>query len=261
MKVIILTTSEYGTTGHHLPVLYGAAGIEIAMVVVSTGPPPVRKNHRIRRLKKVFKIGPLGALNGIKMRKWYNEDVKQYCTIESARMFCEKHNIPFRNVPYTNSELTQQLFRESGADIGLSLGNGYISARVFGIPRYGMLNVHHEILPQYQNAQSIIWQLYNGSAETGYTIHKIDKNIDTGEIVLQEKVPIMFRSTLDDTVAFNYARLFDASVRGLLTVFAHFDRYFFNAKPQGKGGHYTTPSYPQFLKIKRQFNRLKKEKG
>ena len=123
-----------------------------------------------------------------------------------------------------------------------------------------MLNIHHEILPQYQNAQSIIWELYNGSAETGYTIHKIDKQIDTGEIVLQEKIPIVFRETLSDTVSFNYARLFDASVQGMVHIFENFEQYYLNAKPQGKGGHYTTPSLLQFLKIKLQFKKLKKER-
>jgi methionyl-tRNA formyltransferase len=260
MKVIILTTSEYGTTGHHLPALYACKDIEIAGVVVSQGQPAKKKNHYLRRIKKILSIGPLGAMNGVKMRKWYNEDIKQYCTIGNAREFCEKHHLPFHYVPFTNSEETQRIFRESGAEIGLSLGNGYISGKVFRIPKFGMLNIHHEVLPEYQNAQSIIWQLYNGSAETGYTIHKIDKQIDTGEIVFQEKIPIVFRDTLDDTVAYNYARLFDASVQGLVKVFGNFDKYFNNAKPQGKGGHYTTPSYGQFARIKQRFEQLKKGK-
>ena len=258
MKVIILTTSIHGTTGHHLPILYGSKDIEIAMVVVSEGSAPKKKNHYLRRIKKILAIGPLGALNGIKMRKWYNEDVKKYCDTGDAREFCSKHGIPFTSVPYTNSVETQKIFKDTGADVGLSLGNGYISKKVFSIPRYGMLNIHHELLPLYQNAQSIIWQLYNGSAETGYTVHKIDSKIDGGDIVWQEKIPIVMRDTLDDTVAYNYARLYDASVQGLLRIFADFKKYYSEAKPQGAGGHYTTPSYGQFLKIKRQFERLKK---
>lgn len=258
MKVIILTTSAFGVTGHHLPLLFSSRDIEIAMVVVSRGQVTNKKNQHLKRIKKILRIGVFGALNGIKMRKWYNEDIKQYCKIGNAEEFCQANNIPFITVPHTNSEETQRAFKETGADIGLSLGNGYISKKVFSIPKYGMLNIHHELLPQFQNAQSIIWQLYNGSAETGYTIHKIDKHIDTGEIVLQEKLPITFRDTLADTVSFNYAALFDASVQGLLRIFGNFDQYFSNAKAQGKGGHYTTPSFRQFLKIEQQFKKLKK---
>jgi len=259
MKVIILTTSEYGTTGHHLPVLHQCKDIDIAMVVVSIGQVSKNKSYYFKRIKKILKIGLLGAMNGVKMRKWYNEDVNKYCKIGNAEEYCRQHNIPFKRVPSTNSDETVRLFIDAGADIGLSLGNGYISKKVFSVPKYGMLNIHHEILPQYQNAQSIIWELYNGSAETGYTIHKIDKHIDTGEIVLQERMPIVFRDTLADTVAYNYARLFDASGLGLVRVLEDFDKYFFNAKPQGGGVSYTTPSYRQFLKIEKQFEKLKQQ--
>ena len=259
MKVIILTTSVYGTTGHHLPALYAASGIEVAMVVVSEGLVSNRKKQYLKRIKKILKIGLRGALNGVKMRKWYNEDIKKYTTIENAEEFCKRHHIPFKRVPSTNSDDTVSLFQEANADVGLSLGHGYISKKVFSIPKYGMLNIHHEVLPEYQNAQSIIWQLYNGSAETGYTIHKIDRHIDTGEVLLQEKIPIVFKGTLEDTVAYNYARLFDASVVGLIKVLQNFQQFFSNAKRQGKGTSYTTPSYSQFSKMEAQFKKLKKQ--
>ncbi len=120
-----------------------------------------------------------------------------------------------------------------------------------------MLNIHHEVLPQYQNAQSVIWQLYNGSTNTGYTIHKINKKIDQGEILFQEHIPIKFMPTLGETVASTYARLIDASALGLVKVLTNFNKYYTEAIPQGKGGHYTTPSYWQFRKIMKQFNKLK----
>jgi len=96
---------------------------------------------------------------------------------------------------------------------------------------------------------------------TGYTIHKISKQIDAGEILLLERIPITFRETLADTVAFNYAKLYDASVRGLVRVLTNFEQFYSGARPQGKGGHYTTPSMAQFLRIKAQFKRLKKEQA
>ncbi len=261
MKVIILTTSVYGTTGHHLPALYAASGVDIAMVVVSEGQAANRKKQYLKRIRKILTIGLRGAMNGVRMRKWYNEDVAKYCKIGDAEEFCRQHHIPFKRVPFTNSQETVALFQEANADVGLSLGNGYISKKVFSVPKFGMLNIHHEVLPEYQNAQSILWQIYNGSPETGYTIHKIDRHIDTGEIVLQEKIPIVFRKTLEDTVAYNYARLFDASVIGLVRVLQHFEQYFSGAKHQGKGTSYTTPSYRQFRKMERQFEQLKKQQN
>jgi methionyl-tRNA formyltransferase len=261
MKVIILTTSAYGTAGHHLPILYQCSNIEIAMVVVSEGQVSDRQKQRMRKIKKMLRIGLFGALNGIRMRTWYREGIRKYCHIENAEEFCRKHHIPFKRVPHTNSRETQEIFRETAADIGLSLGNGYISQKVFDIPKYGMINIHHEVLPQYQNAQSVIWQIYNGSSETGYTIHKIDRRIDKGAIIYQQRLPIVLRDTLADTVAYNYAMLFDASAQGLSKVLQHFEEYYTNALEQPRGTSYTTPSFRQFLKIRKQFSKLKKATG
>jgi methionyl-tRNA formyltransferase len=258
MKVVILTSSVFGTAGHHLPKLFASKGLEIVMVVVSEGKISNKKKNFLKRLNKIRRIGILGALNGIRMRKWYTEDMSKYCSIVNSEAFCKEHHIAFRRVPYTNSDATQQLFTEAGADVGLSLGNDYISAKIFSIPRYGMLNIHHELLPNYQNAQSIIWELYNGSSETGYTIHKIDRHIDTGDILVQEKAPIVFRNTLADTVAYNYAMLFEHSAKGLTCILENFEKHFTKAKPQGQGQSYTTPSFRQFLKIYSQFRTLKK---
>ena len=167
------------------------------------------------------------------------------------------NKIPFFITPAINSEITRDLFAKAQADLGISLGNGYIGQRVFSIPKFGMINIHHEMLPEYQNAQSVIWQIYNKSPMTGYTIHKIDRHIDTGEILLKKEVPIIFKSSLRQTVSGTCASLLDASVRGLLQVLSDFEVFYGKAIPQGKGHTYTTPSFRQYLRIMRNFRELR----
>ena len=58
------------------------------------------------------------------------------------------------------------------------------------IPKYGCINVHASLLPKYRGAAPIQWALLNGEKETGVTIMKIDELLDTGEILLQQKVKI-----------------------------------------------------------------------
>src|SRR3712207_8581825 len=53
--------------------------------------------------------------------------------------------------PYTT--LFRSLVKSADAALGLSLGNSYISSRIFTLPTYGMLNIHGEVLPDFQNAQ------------------------------------------------------------------------------------------------------------
>lgn len=259
MKVVILTSSDGGTAAHHLPYLLKSSLIEVTMVIVSGTQIANKRKFYQRKFKKMLQIGLFGALNGIRMRKWFNEDVEQYASMTNLRKQCEQQGIPYHETPMINCRNTEDLFKNANADIGLSLGNGYIGKKVFSVPANGMLNIHHEILPQYKNAQSIIWQLYNGSSNTGYTIHKIDKGIDTGEIIYQEIVPIGFKDTLADTIAYTSALLLKASAVGLVYTLEHFEELSKKSIHQTGGTAYTTPSIRQYFRIKKNYLRLKKE--
>lgn len=257
MKIIILTSSLSGTAAHHLQYLIESNFIEVVMVVYNKGHIKNKKKYYQRKLEKIMKIGIFGTLNGMRIRKWFGEDTLQYLTFNTLDEMCKQYGIPFEQVDTINCKETISAFEDANADIGLSLGNGYIGSKIFNLPKYGMLNIHHEILPTFQNAQSIIWQIFKGSKSTGYTIHKIDKNIDTGEILYQEEMPIVFRKNLGDTVSFNYAKLWELSANGLVEVLQKFEYYYNQAKPQGKGEHYTTPSIAEFFTIFKQFKKLK----
>jgi methionyl-tRNA formyltransferase len=258
MKILLLTSSRFGTAAHHLPYLIESNLCEISMVILNEGSIINKRKNYKRIYHKIKKIGLLGALNGVRIRKWFNEDMAQFKKIDELEKICKEKNIPFYITQAINSKSTIELFKKADVDVGLSLGNGYIGQNIFSIPRFGMINIHHEILPAYQNAQSIIWQIYNMSSMTGFTIHKIDKHIDTGEIVLQEFVPINFSNTLRQTIASTSVILLEASAIGLLKVIKDFDSLFRKAKPQGKGSSYTTPSIWQFIKIVKNHGRLKK---
>jgi methionyl-tRNA formyltransferase len=54
----------------------------------------------------------------------------------------------------------------------------------------GTVNLHGSLLPQYRGAAPINWAVINGETETGVTTFKLQQDIDTGNILLQEKFPI-----------------------------------------------------------------------
>ena len=61
---------------------------------------------------------------------------------------------------------------------------------VWEMPKYGTFNLHASLLPQYRGAAPINWAIMNGETETGVSTFFIDEEIDTGEMILQEKVAI-----------------------------------------------------------------------
>lgn len=66
-----------------------------------------------------------------------------------------------------------------------------IPQSLLDLPRLGSLNVHPSLLPRYRGATPIQSALRDGARETGVTIMLMDEGLDTGDIVLQERTPIL----------------------------------------------------------------------
>jgi methionyl-tRNA formyltransferase len=61
---------------------------------------------------------------------------------------------------------------------------------IIELPEKGFINFHYGLLPQCRGPQPILWHILNNNPEGGITLHSLDDGIDTGPIVLQEKLPI-----------------------------------------------------------------------
>jgi methionyl-tRNA formyltransferase len=61
---------------------------------------------------------------------------------------------------------------------------------VWNMPKNGTFNLHASLLPQYRGAAPINWAVINGEKESGVTTFFLQHKIDTGDIILQERVPI-----------------------------------------------------------------------
>ncbi|MEO8854922.1 MAG: methionyl-tRNA formyltransferase [Ginsengibacter sp.] len=80
--------------------------------------------------------------------------------------------------------------RELNADLQVVVAFRMLPEIVWNMPPKGTINVHASLLPQYRGAAPINWAIINGEEETGVTIFKLQHEIDTGNILLQEKIRI-----------------------------------------------------------------------
>ncbi len=76
------------------------------------------------------------------------------------------------------------------ADIFCVVAFRILPEEVFSMPPEGCINLHASLLPKYRGAAPINWALINGESETGLTTFFIRRQVDTGEIILQEKLDI-----------------------------------------------------------------------
>jgi methionyl-tRNA formyltransferase len=76
------------------------------------------------------------------------------------------------------------------ADIQVVVAFRMLPEIVWNMPPMGTINLHGSLLPQYRGAAPINWAVINGEKETGVTTFKLQQEIDTGNILLQESFPI-----------------------------------------------------------------------
>ncbi|MGQ0665192.1 MAG: methionyl-tRNA formyltransferase [Pseudomonadota bacterium] len=89
---------------------------------------------------------------------------------------------------------------------------------VLAVPRHGCLNIHASLLPRWRGAAPIQHAILAGDTETGITIMEMDEGLDTGAILLQEKIPIPGDATarsLSEALAAMGARLIVEALRRL----------------------------------------------
>ncbi|HMG82491.1 MAG TPA: methionyl-tRNA formyltransferase [Ferruginibacter sp.] len=80
--------------------------------------------------------------------------------------------------------------RSLQADLQIVVAFRMLPEIVWSMPSLGTINLHGSLLPQYRGAAPINWAIINGEKETGVTTFKLQQEIDTGDILLAEKIAI-----------------------------------------------------------------------
>ena len=88
-----------------------------------------------------------------------------------------------------NTEFLERL-KSLKADLQIVVAFRMLPEAVWNMPPMGSVNLHGSLLPQYRGAAPINWAVINGEKETGVTTFKLKQEIDTGDILLQERFAI-----------------------------------------------------------------------
>ncbi|HJP61090.1 MAG TPA: methionyl-tRNA formyltransferase [Gemmatimonadaceae bacterium] len=125
--------------------------------------------------------------------------------LAALRAIAEARRVPFLVQPRVNSPLYDK-FCSSVKALGaqLILVNSYsmlIRPDVLNTPTFGAVNLHGALLPKYRGSNPLQWAIINNETETGVTLHYMDAGFDTGDIIAQAKVPILFEDTWLDVRA------------------------------------------------------------
>ncbi len=103
----------------------------------------------------------------------------------------QKHEIPvYQPEKLKNGEL-KPILDEYKPDLIAVVAYGKIlPAYILDYPKFGCINMHASLLPKYRGAAPVQWSVLNGEEYTGVTTMKMDIGLDTGDMLIQEKIKI-----------------------------------------------------------------------
>ena len=130
-----------------------------------------------------------------------------------------KHNIPVFQPEKIKDEPFITAISNFSPDVIAVVAYGKILPKaILDIPPKGCINVHASILPKYRGAAPINWAIINGEKETGITTMLLDEGMDTGDMLLTEKVEIRdddTASSLHDRLKYIGADLLIKTIKGI----------------------------------------------
>ncbi|WP_185864439.1 methionyl-tRNA formyltransferase [Blattabacterium cuenoti] len=111
------------------------------------------------------------------------------------KKYAIEHEIPLLQPKNLLDSFFLKELKKWNPDIQIVVSFRILPKKVWNFPKMGSLNLHASLLPQYKGAAPINWAIINGETETGITTFFIEKNIDSGKILLQKKMKIGKRET------------------------------------------------------------------
>lgn len=111
-------------------------------------------------------------------------------TYTAIKEFALENNLPvFQPDKLKDQNFIDEL-KELNSDVFVVVAFRILPKEVFTIPSKLSINLHASLLPKFRGAAPIQWALINGENETGVTTFALEEKVDTGNIIIQEKIQI-----------------------------------------------------------------------
>lgn len=134
--------------------------------------------------------------------------------------FASVHGSPCYLVGRASAKKVQEFIEKSAPDlICIAFFNQLLKPNILAIPRLGTVNAHPSLLPAYRGPSPLYWMFYDGAEVGGVSLHQVDAGEDSGDLLLQESLPIPLGIRGPDyleLISDIAARLMLRSVEGLL---------------------------------------------
>jgi len=108
----------------------------------------------------------------------------------AVKQFALAHNLPVLQPEKLKAPEFLEALSAYHPDLQIVVAFRMLPEKIWSFPTMGTLNVHGSLLPDYRGAAPINWAIMNGEKFTGVTTFQLQHAIDTGDILMQEKITI-----------------------------------------------------------------------
>ncbi len=137
----------------------------------------------------------------------------------AVKQFALAHDLPLLQPEKLKAPEFFEALSAWKPDLQVVVAFRMLPEKIWSFPPMGTLNVHGSLLPQYRGAAPINWAIMNGEKETGVTTFQLQHAIDTGDILLQDRIAIsedMTAGALHDKMMMVGAQLLVKTLHGLV---------------------------------------------
>lgn len=210
-KIALLSANKYSAYSSSVLYLALKENIKVELIIV-------KKISGINRIYKEFKRDKFGLIVKVFKKIILQQLVTLGFSFDSIDGFtkyfkdnCNKHssliqlakdnNIPIYEVKDFHEQKFLEKIKEKNIDLILFTGGGLIRSSLINIPKYGIINCHMGILPEYRGMDCTYWAILNNDFKSiGYTTHLIDQGVDTGNIIKNYYIKNLLNKSSDDLV-------------------------------------------------------------
>ncbi len=137
----------------------------------------------------------------------------------AVKQFALAHDLPLLQPEKLKAPEFFEALSAWKPDLQVVVAFRMLPEKIWSFPPMGTLNVHGSLLPQYRGAAPINWAIMNGEKETGVTTFQLQHAIDTGDILLHDRIAIsedMTAGALHDKMMMVGAQLLVKTLHGLV---------------------------------------------
>jgi folate-dependent phosphoribosylglycinamide formyltransferase PurN len=135
------------------------------------------------------------------------DEFAERCGLSSETL----NGIDHIEVDDVNGIATVNAIRESDIDVLFIWGIPIVTDPVLKAVRMMVINAHSSVLPEYRGSRSEFWQFHNQEFDNcGITLHRVDKNVDTGDILMQVRARMSDLINPEVLHAWNVVRVIEA---------------------------------------------------